>query len=158
MTVGALYDIACQLHRSCMKWNFLPLYQDRITFGISVFHAYGHQWPCQLIYHPRKCKGFGLSDGEGCERFWSFIKLLIPTLRVSGYYRRLYALDTQVEFINKRSMEGLGKWLKRKWMLCQNRKSIALAALQESNINQDVLQKEWNTQIQEQTKPLPSKC
>jgi len=82
--VGLLYDISCQLHRSCVKWGFLNDFLDRITFGISVFHAYGHQWPCQVIYHPRKCNGFGLTDGEGCERFWSAIKLLIPSMRVSG--------------------------------------------------------------------------
>ncbi|KAG2074356.1 hypothetical protein BDR04DRAFT_1115590 [Suillus decipiens] len=28
----------------------------------AIFHAYGHQWPYQIIYHLRKCKGFGLSD------------------------------------------------------------------------------------------------
>ena len=28
----------------------------------------------------------GLSDGEGCERFWSAIKGLIPSLRISGVY------------------------------------------------------------------------
>jgi hypothetical protein len=84
MTVGILYDIGCQLHRSCMKWNFLDEFMDRLIFGISVFHAYGHQWPCQLVYHPRKCSGFGLTDGEGCERFWSSIKHLIPSLRVAG--------------------------------------------------------------------------
>jgi hypothetical protein len=84
MRVGLLYDIACQLHRSCVKWGFLSDVLERITFGISVFHAYGHQWPCQIVYHPRKCEGFGLSDGEGCERFWSAIKLLIPSLRVCG--------------------------------------------------------------------------
>jgi hypothetical protein len=83
-TVGALYDIGCQLHRSCEKWGFLPEYRNRIIFAISVFHAYGHQWPCQLIYHPRKCLGFGLSDGEGCERLWSALKKLIGALRVSG--------------------------------------------------------------------------
>ncbi|KAG2067433.1 hypothetical protein BDR04DRAFT_1213631 [Suillus decipiens] len=55
MMVGLLYDIGCQLECSC--WNF----------GISVFHAYGHQWPCQIVYHPRKHAGFGLSDGEGCD-------------------------------------------------------------------------------------------
>jgi hypothetical protein len=82
--VGLLYDIGCQLHRSCVKWGFLSDFLNRIIFGISVFHAYGHQWPCQLIYHPRKCAGFGLADGEGCERFWSSIKQLIPSLRVSG--------------------------------------------------------------------------
>ncbi|KII96213.1 hypothetical protein PLICRDRAFT_99056 [Plicaturopsis crispa FD-325 SS-3] len=84
MTVGILYDIGCQLHRSCAKWGFLDDILDRITFGIAVFHAYGHQWACQIIYHPRKCVGFGLTDGEGCERFWSAIKKLIPVLRVSG--------------------------------------------------------------------------
>lgn len=84
MTVGVLYDIGCQLHRSCEKWGFLKEFLPRITFGISVFHAYGHQWPCQVVYHPRKCPGFGLTDGEGCERFWSSLKKLIPGLRVSG--------------------------------------------------------------------------
>lgn len=84
MSVGVLYDIGCQLHRSCLKWGFLSQYLHRMTFAISVFHAYGHQWPCQVVYHPRKRKGFGLSDGEGCERFWSSIKKLIPSLRVSG--------------------------------------------------------------------------
>ena len=80
MRIGVLYGIACQLHRSCIKFNFLSNALDRIVFGISVFHAYGHQWPCQIVYHPRKCPGFGLSDGESCERFWSSIKLLIPSL------------------------------------------------------------------------------
>lgn len=84
MRIGLLYDIGCQLHPSCVKWGFLADFLDRITFGISVFHAYGHQWPCQVIYHPRKCIGFGLTDGEGCEWFWSSIKQLIPSLRVSG--------------------------------------------------------------------------
>ena len=82
--VGILYDIGCQLEQSCRKWGFLESLLPRISFGISVFHAFGHQWPCQLIYHPRKRQGFGLSDGEGCERFWSAIKGLIPSLRISG--------------------------------------------------------------------------
>jgi hypothetical protein len=84
ITVGVLYDIGCQLHRSCLKFGYLSEYLSRITFAISVFHAYGHQWPCQLVYHPQKCLGFGLSDGEGCERLWSALKKLIPLLRVSG--------------------------------------------------------------------------
>jgi hypothetical protein len=83
-SVGILYDIACTIHRSCVKWGFLEEYLCRISFAISVFHAYGHGWPCQCIYHPRKCKGFGLSDGEGCERFWHSISKLIAYLRVCG--------------------------------------------------------------------------
>jgi hypothetical protein len=85
MMVGLLYDIGCQLERSCRKWSLLDdSILSRISFGISVFHAYGHQWPCQIVYHPRKRVGFGLSDGEGCERLWSALKHLISVLRVSG--------------------------------------------------------------------------
>ncbi|KIK52560.1 hypothetical protein GYMLUDRAFT_141545, partial [Collybiopsis luxurians FD-317 M1] len=54
----------------------------RIAFAISVFHAFSHGWVCQCIYHPWKCSGFGLSDGEGCERFWHSISQLIAYLRV----------------------------------------------------------------------------
>lgn len=98
--IGLLYDIACQLSRSIEKvgdklraiknsliqaqWDLLPEIADRLVFAVSVFHTYGHQWACQLVFHPRKREGFGLSDGEGCERFWSAIRHLIAGLRVSG--------------------------------------------------------------------------
>ncbi|KAF9224596.1 hypothetical protein BS17DRAFT_795520 [Gyrodon lividus] len=67
-TVGCLYDIGCQLEHSCWKWSFLNNnILPCLTFAISVFHVYGHQWPCQIIYHPCKCIGFGLSDEEGSD-------------------------------------------------------------------------------------------
>jgi hypothetical protein len=85
MTVGLLYDIGCQLEQSCHKWNLLDnSILSHMSFAVAMFHAYGHQWPCQIIYHPRKCKGFGLSYGEGCEWLWSSLKQLIPPLRISG--------------------------------------------------------------------------
>ncbi|KZV91460.1 hypothetical protein EXIGLDRAFT_585054, partial [Exidia glandulosa HHB12029] len=62
--IGLLYDIACQLSRSIEKWGLLPELADRLVFAVSVFHAYGHQWACQLVFHPRKREGFGLTDGE----------------------------------------------------------------------------------------------
>lgn len=43
-TVGILYDIACQLHASCLKWGLLQEYLPRIIFALAVFHAFGHQW------------------------------------------------------------------------------------------------------------------
>ncbi|EGO04833.1 hypothetical protein SERLA73DRAFT_118644 [Serpula lacrymans var. lacrymans S7.3] len=66
MTVGVFYNIRCQLHCSCLKWGFLKPYLSCIMFTISVFYAYGHLWSCQIIYHPCKCSGFGLTDGKGC--------------------------------------------------------------------------------------------
>lgn len=154
MTIGILYDIGCQMHRSCVKWGFLDAYLDRITFGISVFHAYGHQWPCQMIYHPRKCPGFGFTDGEGCERFWSAIKLLIPSMRVAGFYHRLYTIDTQVRYLDEKSMLGLGQWLSRKWTNVTDKQIEAETKLKNINIAEDVLRREWKAQITEQTKPI----
>ena len=69
--IGILYDIGCQIHRSVLKWDLLPQWMPHIVFAISVFHAYGHQWACQLWYHPRKGDVWGLTDGEGCEHLWS---------------------------------------------------------------------------------------
>ncbi|KII83000.1 hypothetical protein PLICRDRAFT_76994, partial [Plicaturopsis crispa FD-325 SS-3] len=155
MTAGILYDIGCQLHRSCVKWDFLAEIRDRITFGISVFHAYGHQWACQVIYHPRKCVGFGLTDGEGCERFWSAIKKLIPVLRVSGYHQRLYVLDTQVKHLDDKSLHGLGGWLSRRWLHCQKKKEDAQVRLEGVDIADETLRREWEAQVEEQTRPAP---
>ena len=113
--VGVMYDIGCQVHCSCKKWGFLPELRERIEWAVSVFHAGGHEWACQLVYHPRKRKGFGRSDGEGCERFWWKLSPLIANLRVQGYHSRLYTLDAQMDLIGKESMQGIGTWLKRKW-------------------------------------------
>ncbi|KAF8964624.1 hypothetical protein BDZ97DRAFT_1904311 [Flammula alnicola] len=148
MRIGVLYDIGCQLHRSCEKFGFLDDIIDRLVFGISVFHAYGHQWPCQIIYHPRKCKGFGLTDGEGCEHFWSSIKSLIPSCRVSTYFNRIYTIDTQIKALHEKSLFGMGKWLHRKWIVTKEKKSDS------ENVLQTVDSLEWNAQVTEQTKPL----
>ncbi|KAH6906264.1 hypothetical protein BKA70DRAFT_1106739, partial [Coprinopsis sp. MPI-PUGE-AT-0042] len=154
MRVGLLYDIGCQFHRSCMKWDFLGKLLDRLIFGISVFHAYGHQWPCQLIYHPRKCSGFGLSDGEGCERFWSMIKLLIPSLRVSGSFQRIFALDVQISYLGVRSFDNMGAWLRKKWEACSRKRQEAEKMLQELPYTNDEYYAEWQAQVEYQTRPL----
>ncbi|KAF9235994.1 hypothetical protein BU15DRAFT_89344 [Melanogaster broomeanus] len=151
MTVGVLYDIACQLHRSCLKWHFLGKELSRITFSTAVFHAYAHNWACQLIYHPRKSQGFGLSDGEGCERLWSDLKKVIPVLRVSGYHQRLFVLDSQVEFLQWWSLLKLGHWMARKWKICTTREAKAKAFL----VDQDLprLRATWAEQVAAQMKP-----
>ncbi|KAG1847699.1 hypothetical protein F4604DRAFT_1687955 [Suillus subluteus] len=155
MLVRLLYDIGCQLERSCRKWGLLDdSIISRISFGISVFHAYGHQWPCQIVYHPRKRVGFGLSDGEGCERLWSALKHLIPVLRVSGYHQQLFVLDVQVRYLALKSFDASGQWLARKWMLCQKKKQAALDGLRDLRSDEDILREEWAAQVAHQTKPI----
>jgi Kyakuja-Dileera-Zisupton transposase len=88
--IGVLYDIRCQMHRMLHKWDLMPKYLDCLEFAVSIFHAYGHQWACQLWYHPWKAMIWGLSDGEGCECFWSELHKLIPGLCVTGVSWAVY--------------------------------------------------------------------
>ncbi|KAF7964775.1 hypothetical protein HWV62_3126 [Athelia sp. TMB] len=155
MTVGLLYDIACQLQRSMLKYRFLGDIFPRLLFAVSVFHAYGHAWPCQVIYHPRKCEGFGLSDGEGCERFWSAIRKLIPTLRISGYFQRLYTLDLHIKFLTSQAHATSGEWLARRWKMCHKRKVEAEKGLRKSGKALPFLREQWALQVTAQTKPMP---
>lgn len=100
-TIGAMYDIACQLDRSihlvrfclCQLQRFhnlsiqhdiLPDLTGRLSLALALFHAYGHQFPCQVYYNPRKRSGFGLSNGEGNERVWSLCTDTIGAERVMG--------------------------------------------------------------------------
>ncbi|KAF8064953.1 hypothetical protein FPV67DRAFT_1671258 [Lyophyllum atratum] len=154
-TIGLLYDIGCQLERSCVNWGFLDRYIDRIIFGISVFHAFGHQWPCQIIYHPRKRKGFGLTDGEGCERVWHSISKLIAYLRVCGYHQRLYTLDRQVNHAQTEIIERFGMWLLRRSRHVARKREAAEQILLECGQSEGFLRAQWVAQVRAQTKPMP---
>ncbi|EIN07000.1 hypothetical protein PUNSTDRAFT_135699 [Punctularia strigosozonata HHB-11173 SS5] len=151
--IGVLYDIGCQLHRSCYKWDLLPEYRDRIVFGISVFHAYGHQWACQITYHPRKCECFGLTDGEGCERVWSALDHLVPGLRVSGYWQRLYVIDSQIHHLDCLHRRAVGEWLVRKYEAARGRLIEAETGLRECGMKMEILRGQWELQQIAQTRP-----
>ncbi|KIJ25089.1 hypothetical protein M422DRAFT_273977 [Sphaerobolus stellatus SS14] len=152
--VGLLYDIACQLHRSMQKWGFLKEVFPRMQFGVSVFHAYGHQWACQSVYHPRKRIGFGLTDGEGCERFWSNNKRLIPSLRISGRHRRQWILDRQFHHHKKDTLRNLALNIKKKRARAEKKMGEAKAILCKINVDEAVLREEWRNQVKTQTAPI----
>ncbi|KAK7444534.1 hypothetical protein VKT23_015212 [Stygiomarasmius scandens] len=156
VNVGLLYNIGCQLERSCLKWGLLTDYLARLTFAISVFHAFGHQWPCQIIYHPRKCIGFGLSDGEGAECLWHSIQRLIAYTRVAGYHLRLYTLDSQFHFGNEENLLRMGHWIRRKLRLSEEKRAENQNVLAESRKDVKFLRKQWAHQVHVQTQPLPA--
>ena len=110
--VGCLYDIGCQIHCAIHKWDFASEWRECLSWGVSIFHAYGHQWACQLWYHPCKDALWGLSDGEGCERFWSELCHLISGLHVMGYHCHLFVLDMQIKHITTKKHFQLPRWLK----------------------------------------------
>lgn len=141
---------------------------------MSVFHAFGHGWPCQLIYHPRKCCGFGLCDGEGCEHCWKAIRFLIPYLRVCGvslyffcplqllidplkYHLRIYTLDAALQHLMDKNLDRVGQWLFRKTQKCNERALKTSAELEECNVELEILRAQWELQVKAQMEPLPSK-
>ncbi|KAJ7433812.1 hypothetical protein FB451DRAFT_1195879 [Mycena latifolia] len=130
--VGLLYDVACTFKRSCRKWGFLSRFMDRLAFAVSVFHAFGHEWACQLLYHPRKRVGFGFTNGEGCERFWHSISHLIANLRICGVIGSAAVIC--IVFRNAETAEE---------------------ALRECGKPMAVLRAQWDFQVKAQTKPLP---
>lgn len=104
-TIGVLYDIGCHLDRSIglvcitqaiedgfieyvesttLQHDFIPELAPRLAFAVSVFHAYAHQFCCQMVFHPRKRTGFGWSNGEGNERIWALSRDLISNERIMG--------------------------------------------------------------------------
>ncbi|KAF9506841.1 hypothetical protein BS47DRAFT_1280706, partial [Hydnum rufescens UP504] len=152
--IGVLYDIGCQMDQSLKKWNFMPDWSPRLEWGVSIFHAYGHQWTCQLWYHPRKSTIWGLSDGEGCERFWSGLRRLIPCLRVTGYHRRLFILDLQVECIDEEKWGDFGKWLRVRVDRAQSRLDEAKEKLAESTFSIEYLLHQFKDQRAYHSKPI----
>ncbi|KAJ7575862.1 hypothetical protein C8J56DRAFT_800901 [Mycena floridula] len=143
-----LYDIACVVDRSILKYDILPEWiTRRIQFATSAMHAYGHQWSCQLVYNPRLHLGLGLTDGEGVERLWARLRRLIGVKRRSGRSRRIWLLDRQSDAIGRDLREGLGDWIVNrltKGVDFQSKK--ARRQVQGCGVSMSVLRREWKDQ------------
>src|SRR5258708_11836422 len=134
--VGCLYDIGCQIHCAVHKWDFASEWREHLSWGVSIFHTYGHQWACQLWYHPHKDALLGLSDGEGCERFWSELHHLISGLCVTGYHRHLFVLDMQLKHITSKEHFQLPRWLKEHLQHGESRLNSATEELGSQSIEE----------------------
>ncbi|KAH9822492.1 hypothetical protein DFH28DRAFT_1049759 [Melampsora americana] len=102
--IAILYDIGCNIQKGIERRNQFveERDQDRLMFGTSLFHSYVHEWSCQLLYNPRLNEGWGLSDGEGLERIWSLLAVLVGILRYSTKQHRLTALNFLAMHINEK--------------------------------------------------------
>ncbi|KAA1092984.1 hypothetical protein PGT21_020031 [Puccinia graminis f. sp. tritici] len=129
--VGVLYDLGCSLDKFVNLRSIFPESRSRITFGTSVFHAYVHEWPCQLKYNPRYQKGWGLSDGESLERLWSSLSSQISPLRYASRNNRLGALAHRCTYRNKQSIAKLAAWLRSKFDQALVRRDTEKAVLTE---------------------------
>ncbi|EMD35682.1 hypothetical protein CERSUDRAFT_85646 [Gelatoporia subvermispora B] len=151
-TVAGLYDIGCTTDRSINLYDLLPAHiVSRLVWAVSVMHAYGHEWVCQLVYNPRLAPGLGLRDGEGVERLWSCLRVLIPVTRTSARSRRIWILDRQVRAIGDEMRDHLGAWITRKlkdgvWAQYTEAKKIVV----DSQISVAELRHQWAMQQEAQ--------
>ncbi|POW13287.1 hypothetical protein PSHT_07824 [Puccinia striiformis] len=107
VNVGVLYDIGCTLGKFLQKRDLLTDLRPRMTFATAVFHSYVHDWPCQLQFNPRYNDGWGLTDGEGLERLWSYLSPLVSPLRYATRNHRISAINHQSMFHNTLGIENI---------------------------------------------------
>ncbi|KAF7325179.1 hypothetical protein MKEN_00561900 [Mycena kentingensis (nom. inval.)] len=153
--VGGMYDIACQLARSCELWGFLGSYQEWLVWAVSVFHAFAHRWGCQLIFHPQKCIGFGDTNGEGSERNWNKLSHLVGHFRTCGYHQRNFVLDSQVDHGQQEKLKTIAQWVNDRTRITEARLESAQEILSASKYSEDELEKYWNEQVAYQTRLQP---
>src|SRR6266496_285391 len=68
-----MYDIACKFDQYLQARMDVSAH-ERLTFAVSIFHAFGHGFGCQTLFSPRRVLGAGLTDGEACERIWAKLR------------------------------------------------------------------------------------
>ncbi|KAL9934603.1 hypothetical protein V8E36_006378 [Tilletia maclaganii] len=107
--IGVLYDIGC---RFSGKDSVTRIVKPRVSWAVSVFHVSGHSISCQILYSPRRTKGFGWSDGEGMERIWSALSNLIVSARSMSHGERRHVVERRLNHIGSQARLGLITTLK----------------------------------------------
>ncbi|XP_065071580.1 uncharacterized protein LOC135696194 isoform X2 [Rhopilema esculentum] len=109
-----MYDIACILKRHLEVHSAsygLEGLTERIEFGIPLFHAYVHVSKCQVLYSPRRNEGFGLTDGEGIERLWSYLRRFCFMTKEMTPSRRTDILSEALLHYARRISRSQGRYL-----------------------------------------------
>ncbi|KAF9508066.1 hypothetical protein BS47DRAFT_1366226 [Hydnum rufescens UP504] len=136
-------------------WQLLPHCLLHLKFATPIFHLYGHQWLCQLSYHPYKNPEFGHTDGEGCEREWNLLNGVIPMCRISGFYRRLFVINTKQAYINGQNLRKLASCQKWHFDDVVAKLDEAEGALDRLGIPIDKIQTAWAKQLSTQQAEPP---
>ncbi|PLW23759.1 hypothetical protein PCANC_28644 [Puccinia coronata f. sp. avenae] len=138
--VGVLYDLGCSLDKYINARHIFPKNCLCLKFGTLVFHAYVHEWPCQVLYNPWYQKGWALSDGESLERLWSSLSPQRGILNLASWLRKkfeqaLTRRNTEIKVISSLSRlqnpHGDGKYTVK--FFCSQWDDQVRVALQKKN-------------------------
>ncbi|KAI8390063.1 hypothetical protein BD560DRAFT_442639 [Blakeslea trispora] len=97
---------------------FPSLASCNTQYAVPIFHAHAHNMHCQMQYNPRYIDHFGLTDGEGIERFWSYTSQFIAMTRsMSKDRRQLLLTGATIHYAEEKMKETPGH-IRRKYKEC----------------------------------------
>ncbi|XP_078608414.1 uncharacterized protein LOC144880223 [Branchiostoma floridae x Branchiostoma japonicum] len=100
-----VYDIGCVLEAHLKRTGQADLLKQ-LDLSVPIFHLYGHKTPCQILYSTRRKDGFGLTDGEGMERLWSYLRLFSRSTKEMTPTHRIDLLtDALLHFARRKSTD-----------------------------------------------------
>eukprot|EP00112_Aurelia_sp_Birch-Aquarium-sp1_P007292 Seg1794.4 transcript_id=Seg1794.4/GoldUCD/mRNA.D3Y31 product="hypothetical protein" protein_id=Seg1794.4/GoldUCD/D3Y31 len=117
ITIYLMYDIACKL-KSHLLVNHQQHLLHKVTLAIPIFHCYGHKMACQVLFNPRRMTGFGLTDGEGVERLWAYLRPFTYMTKEMVASRRVDILTDALYHYSYRLRIKQGKTLAEKLSKC----------------------------------------
>ncbi|OWT35697.1 hypothetical protein C362_06714 [Cryptococcus neoformans Bt1] len=150
--LGLLYDIGCNFEAYFVKRNLLfkERAEKRLKIGVAVFHAYAHNWLCQMRYNPRIATGFALTDGEVRSVTGRlFLRSSVSTVKPAG----LYVSTTSIILQNlsmKTSCWSSDRFIKTKNLL-SDAKNDLIQVQNGGNVCEEELRAEWERQKKAQS-------
>ncbi|XP_076079987.1 uncharacterized protein LOC143050754 [Mytilus galloprovincialis] len=147
-----MYDIACMLHKHLKKNNCEEML-EKCTFAIPVFHSFAHNMACQLSYGQRFVTGTGLTDGEGIERLWSYLRGFRKITKEMSLNNRQDLLTEAMLHHSEKTIYGLGTRMITRLKKCdtiiENTEKVVQDILTELEESEDAVsdwQTEWKSQ------------
>lgn len=118
--LGCAYDCGCKLGKTVCRsplqelalWAlFLPM--------VGLMHGYAHERLCQLLFLMLYIAGTGLEDGEGSERYFSFMNALAAVTRhMSKFHRRQAIAEVAYAHDNLEAYANVSRFIFNNYRQC----------------------------------------
>ncbi|PAA48437.1 hypothetical protein BOX15_Mlig010793g2 [Macrostomum lignano] len=118
--VTFVYDVACKLGNKVTS-----------KLAVPVFHAYGHESKCRLNNSIRVVSGTGITDGEICERIFSFLRPFGRILKEMRIDRRTRLVSHIINMYHLRLNPDA--WIKSRQKLLEKKDQLVIQHVNEIN-------------------------
>uniref|UniRef100_A0A1I8F2A8 THAP-type domain-containing protein n=1 Tax=Macrostomum lignano TaxID=282301 RepID=A0A1I8F2A8_9PLAT len=118
--VTFVYDVACKLGNKVTS-----------KLAVPVFHAYGHESKCRLNNSIRVVSGTGITDGEICERIFSFLRPFGRILKEMRIDRRTRLVSHIINMYHLRLNPDA--WIESRQKLLEKKDQLVIQHVNEIN-------------------------